>query len=118
MTMCDLEVLDKDHDGRVSNAEFLSYMLVALQKVERSDIDEINAAFQRLDKNKQGYLSMNDIRRFSGSFRQSMYRQSCRALGPQIRLSFAEEDLDGSLADLLAEPNGRRHWYNSLDESI
>ena len=39
MTLGDLERMDTDKNGKVDREEFLRYMLVALQKVEKEDID-------------------------------------------------------------------------------
>lgn len=39
MTLGDLDRMDVDGSGDVSPDEFLRYMLVALQKVEKEDID-------------------------------------------------------------------------------
>jgi len=45
----------------VNSEEFMVFMLVALGKVDTSDIEEIQALFRTLDRNKGGYLDMNDI---------------------------------------------------------
>ena len=61
MTLNDLHILDKDGDGKVSRADFLEYMLVALQKVDQEDIDELHNAFERLDHNQSGVLTAEDL---------------------------------------------------------
>jgi hypothetical protein len=74
MTLCDLRKLDADQNGRVDRAEFLTYMLVALQKVPREDIEEILVAFQRLDKDGNGYLTEADLGVVPRAFRRSVAR--------------------------------------------
>ncbi|GKY92324.1 hypothetical protein MPSEU_000203500 [Mayamaea pseudoterrestris] len=61
LTVRDLRTLDLNSDGKVTKAEFLSYMLVSLQKVAREDIDELLAVFNRLDTDKSGALTMDDL---------------------------------------------------------
>jgi membrane protein YqaA with SNARE-associated domain len=61
MSLVDLNIMDVDRNGRVDKAEFLSYMLCALQKVSKEDIDEILTIFHRLDKNHDNYLSKSDL---------------------------------------------------------
>jgi hypothetical protein len=62
MTLADLQAMDYDCDSRVSPDEFLRYMLVALQKVDKEDIDEIMVVFQKLDRGNSGYIEKEDIR--------------------------------------------------------
>jgi hypothetical protein len=61
MTVADLHKMDTNTDEKVSPDEFLSYMLVALQKVEKDDIDEIMDLFRKLDKSKTGYINKEDL---------------------------------------------------------
>ena len=61
MTLCDLNNMDVTGDGEVSELEFLTYMLVALQKVDRDDIDDIKKAFRKLDGTKTGKINMQDL---------------------------------------------------------
>lgn len=58
LTLCDIKNLDLDQDGRVDLAEFLRYMLVAMQKVDKDDIDELVETFNRLDADKSGTMSL------------------------------------------------------------
>lgn len=89
LTLCDLRTLDADRSGSVDKAEFLAYMLVALQKVSQEDIDEILAAFARLDKDCNGFLTEADLGFVRGSFRRSV---------AGLRPAF-----DASMASLLEE---------------
>eukprot|EP00957_Ditylum_brightwellii_P164738 12542624-Ditylum_brightwellii.AAC.1 len=49
LTLSDLKAMDADGDGDVDMAEFLSFMLVAMQKVDKESVDEIKALFNKLD---------------------------------------------------------------------
>lgn len=74
LTLCDLETMDADQDGRVDRAEFMIYMLVALQKVEKADVDQVCQFFERLDQTNDGYLTKQDLldRQWSENFRSSL----------------------------------------------
>lgn len=61
MTLSDLRKMDTDSDGMVSEAEFLSYMLVTLQKVDPEDVDELRTLFRTLDKTRTGFINEEDI---------------------------------------------------------
>ena len=61
MTLADLRRMDTDKDGMVSPTEFLQYMLVALQKVEKQEIDEILDLFKKLDKSSNGFIEKDDL---------------------------------------------------------
>ena len=61
MTLCDLNNMDVTGDGEVSELEFLTYMLVALQKVDREDIDDIKKAFRKLDGTKTGLACLGNL---------------------------------------------------------
>jgi hypothetical protein len=60
-TLSDVERMDFNDDGVVSESEFLIYMLVTLQKVEQDDIDEILRLFHKLDKTGDGVLTTDDL---------------------------------------------------------
>jgi len=61
LTLRDLRTLDLNQDGVVTKVEFLSYMLVSLQKVTENDIEELLAVFDRLDRDKSGTLTPLDL---------------------------------------------------------
>merc|ERR1712150_387380 len=48
-------------DGDISRAEFNSFMLVAMGKIQPETIEKLRAVFNRLDKNGDGKLSVNDL---------------------------------------------------------
>jgi hypothetical protein len=57
----DLDIMDEDGDGNVSRAEFLEFMLVAMNKVDKDFIDEMRGHFERLDVDNTGVLSRDDL---------------------------------------------------------
>jgi hypothetical protein len=61
MTLGDLRTMDTDEDGKVTPVEFLRYMLVALQKAEKEEVDEIMALFKKLDKSNTGTIDQQDL---------------------------------------------------------
>jgi len=61
VTHSDLAQMDIDQSGEVTKDEFLVYMLLTLQKVDKSDIEEILNLFCKLDKDGSGSLTANDI---------------------------------------------------------
>lgn len=61
LTAEDLEVMDEDGDGRVDRAEFLEFMLVAMNKVDKDLIEELRLHFSSLDSDGTGVLSKGDL---------------------------------------------------------
>ena len=61
MSLQDLEIMDADGDGKVSRAEFLEFMLVAMDKVDHDFIEEMRQHFARLDVDGTGVLSKDDL---------------------------------------------------------
>lgn len=61
LSMQDLEIMDEDGDGLVTRAEYLEFMLVAMNKVDKDFIDEIRQSFARLDTDGTGTLSKEDM---------------------------------------------------------
>jgi potassium channel subfamily K len=61
LTLRDLQLLDVDKHNKVTYEEFLTFMLVALEKVEKSEVDEIRTIFESLDVDKNGFLEKNDL---------------------------------------------------------
>jgi Ion channel len=61
LTYEDLEVMDEDGDGNVTRVEFLEFMLLSMDKVDRSLLDELRAQFASLDADGTGVLSRGDL---------------------------------------------------------
>ena len=61
LSQSDLDIMDEDGDGNVSRAEFLEFMLVAMNKVDKHFIDEMRGHFERLDADNTGFLSRGDL---------------------------------------------------------
>lgn len=64
LTTRDLSRMDKDSDGGVDFGEFLSYMLLAMKKVDKKVVDDIQKLFDNLDKDGNGLLNDSDLKRF------------------------------------------------------
>lgn len=61
LTLADLAAMDADGDGSVSLDEFLSFMLVAMQKVDKEAVDGLIEIFKRLDADGSGTLQKADL---------------------------------------------------------
>lgn len=61
LTLADLVAMDEDGDGSVHMGEFLSFMLVAMQKVSAEDIQELKELFRSLDADGGGTLQKEDL---------------------------------------------------------
>ncbi|GAX21292.1 potassium channel subfamily K member 16 [Fistulifera solaris] len=61
MTIYDMQAMDENNDGEVQESEFLAFMLVALNKVNKDEITEIMSLFDRLDVSKSGTIDMKDL---------------------------------------------------------
>ena len=61
LTRKDLLVMDTDGDGSVSYGEFLAFMLNAMGKVEKYDLQQIKSLYQRLDSDQSNSLTVDDI---------------------------------------------------------
>ena len=61
LTSRDLMAMDVNGDGKVSRAEFLEFMLLAMKKVDTDLIQELQEYFDRLDVLGSGELSKDDL---------------------------------------------------------
>lgn len=61
LTMKDLLVMDKDRSGDVSFDEFLSFMLVAMHKVDQETVDGLRVVFSSFDTNRKGTIKKEDL---------------------------------------------------------
>jgi potassium channel subfamily K len=61
LTLEDLDVMDEDGDGQVTQVEFLEFMLTAMNKVDQETLQNLRAYFRRLDTDGTGTLSKEDL---------------------------------------------------------
>ncbi len=61
LALGDLEEMDDDGDGLVSEADFISFMLIAMGKADKRSIGEIRRLFTKLDADKSGSLDKADL---------------------------------------------------------
>ncbi|CAM9799507.1 unnamed protein product [Sphacelaria rigidula] len=53
--------MDRDGDGCIDKFEFLCRQLVAQEKVEQEDIDEVMKRFNELDRNNDGTIERDEV---------------------------------------------------------
>lgn len=78
ITLEDLEDMDEDEDGFVTEVEFVSFMLVAMKKVDKELIDRIREHFHNLDLSGSGNLVREDL--------ELMARKKLRSARSKLRL--------------------------------
>eukprot|EP00934_Nitzschia_sp_Nitz4_P000378 Nitzschia sp. Nitz4//scaffold95_size97785//25507//27332//NITZ4_004659-RA/size97785-augustus-gene-0.105-mRNA-1//-1//CDS//3329560448//378//frame0 len=61
LTQDDLDAMDLNGNGKVSWAEFLEFMLVAMDKVDHDLLEELHSYFHHLDVSHTGELSQEDL---------------------------------------------------------
>jgi Ion channel len=61
ITLCDIRRMDANQDDTVDMEEFLTFMLVALQKVDPQDLEDLKQTFYALDANGNGLLDKGDL---------------------------------------------------------
>eukprot|EP00559_Dactyliosolen_fragilissimus_P001066 CAMPEP_0184861284 /NCGR_PEP_ID=MMETSP0580-20130426/6001_1 /TAXON_ID=1118495 /ORGANISM="Dactyliosolen fragilissimus" /LENGTH=125 /DNA_ID=CAMNT_0027358711 /DNA_START=886 /DNA_END=1263 /DNA_ORIENTATION=+ len=61
MTEEDFKDMDIDGDGTIYYGEFLTFMLTAMGKVEKEELKNLRKVYLKLDKNKDGSLSKEDL---------------------------------------------------------
>lgn len=71
ISMKELIEMDLDGDGRVSQVEYLGYILVKLGKVDKDDILEIMQHFKKLDVDHSGSLDKEDLLRLDRHLHKS-----------------------------------------------
>ena len=76
LTTYDLDQMDTSRSGYVDEVEFLTYMLVSLNKIDADHITEIRALFHKLDKTKDGRLSKADLTGHLQSIQSTMSRSN------------------------------------------
>lgn len=81
LALRDLKAMDVDGDGKVSYGEFLSFILVAMDKVDKSDLDEIRSYFNSLDVDNNGYLEKADLAKLASEGTSVQLTESMRRMG-------------------------------------
>lgn len=66
LTVQDLIHMDDNEDGEVEWAEFVSFMLQAMGKVQANDIEQLREIFDKLDTSGDGVLSKEDLLESAG----------------------------------------------------
>lgn len=61
LTQRDLDIMDDNGDGLVSRAEFLEFMLVAMNKIDQELVTDLRRHFDKLDTDGTGELSRDDM---------------------------------------------------------
>lgn len=61
LSLQDLAAMDENSDGQVTLLEFLEFMLVAMNQVDKELLDELRQHFARLDVDGSGVLSKEDL---------------------------------------------------------
>lgn len=69
----DIHEIDQGDDKKVNELEFIVFMLKAMKKVDKADIDDLKAVFKRLDVDGSGELDADDMLRI-GNGRQGTHR--------------------------------------------
>ena len=61
VTLSDLEYLDVNEDGKVCELDFVTFMLVAMQKVDKRTMKDLKRLFYALDAGKDGFIQKEDL---------------------------------------------------------
>ena len=61
LSIQDLEIMDEDGDGQVTQVEFLEFMLLAMNKVDTETLASLREYFRKLDANGTGTLDKEDL---------------------------------------------------------
>lgn len=61
VTFEDLKAMDNNNDGQVSEVEFVTHMLVSMDKCDQELIDDLRELFIALDAQKNGVLEPRDL---------------------------------------------------------
>lgn len=57
----DIDALDVNHDGEVSELEFIKFMLVSMRKIDGELFDDLRHRFEELDSTGDGKITKEDI---------------------------------------------------------
>jgi hypothetical protein len=75
----DLLVMDEDGDGNVTELEYLKFMLLKMQKVDKELLDELHNQFSHFDVDESGVLAKSDL--------YEMAKRRSKELDVKLRLS-------------------------------
>jgi len=76
LTEGDLEAMDRNDDHYVSKSEFTVFMLLAMQKVGKEEVDQIHAVFDQLDKDGSGKLDKADLSKKTKGLGRGVHAES------------------------------------------
>ena len=62
LTIEDLDALDTDGDGEVSELEYIKFMLVAMKKVDTKLFNDLQEQFHKMDVLGDGKITKNDLK--------------------------------------------------------
>jgi hypothetical protein len=85
LTQADLDIMDHNGDGEVTRAEFLEFMLVAMNKMDAHLVETLREHFDKMDVDGTGILSRQDL----------VYtaRQKLKTPGYKVRLAAYKQQL-------------------------
>ncbi len=99
-----LMTIDRDGDGKVSEFEYLSAMLVRMEYAAADDIERVMKSFRRLDKDGSGTLEVKDLtdnlksnRRKAKMERMKSSNRMQKKNNKVLRLAKAEADMKRDL---------------------
>eukprot|EP00985_Skeletonema_marinoi_P014964 scaffold7647_cov129-Skeletonema_marinoi.AAC.2 len=61
ITFDDLDHLDVNDDGKVCQLDFITFMLMAMQKVDRKTMKDLTSLFKALDTEGSGFIEKEDL---------------------------------------------------------
>ena len=104
----DLLAMDSDGDGNVTELEFISFMLVKMQKVDAELLDELRRKFRHFDVDNSGVLAKADLyelirRRLKQTDKKlqlSHYKHELLRLGSKESCSPVSASAEGSTASV------------------
>lgn len=112
LTMCDIRKMDTNEDGAVDREDFITFMLVALQKVDRTTINELREIFDSLDKNGNGLLEADDFNEWA----EESYMPALEQVKEEVKLDMNSMLSSDQLSQLVSarerlscKPKHKRH---------
>lgn len=55
-------VMDNDGDGKITQEEYIFFMLIEMGRVDRNELEELRRQFVKLDVTRSGYLDKEDLK--------------------------------------------------------